>query len=299
MKQLGALYFLLCLLMFAACDADYVVVSLQSDPSLPPPRSTGGRSSMAQGPEGHGRFIGVVRIRNIDYFGDALVTDDGHVRLYVGGPHAHSGSLQVTRPDSSMQFVGTIDLRNGGVFGNGVILTEGCVPAASDCAGAVPAEINVARITREMRGEIRSMGSDADEIWSLDLAQWDNYYARPAAIASMAGQYEELITELSQQTRTLIRIDERGQLSFQDAQAGCTGRGTLAPRSNGQFSVYDVELHIEACDALHASLNGDLEGMAAESASSVWSYDSFLRIWLTTRDETGSPVAVTLLASRW
>src|SRR5687768_15384906 len=157
MQPRGTLFVLLCALLFSACDPDYVFLSVQSDPSLPP-SSNAIQSSRAGEAEGHGRFIGIVRIRNIDYFGDALVTDDGRMRLYVGGPYATSDSLQVTRAHGAMQFVGTIDLRNGAMFGSGVILVEGC-GSGPDCSTPISAELNIAPIKTEMRGEIRLLGS--------------------------------------------------------------------------------------------------------------------------------------------
>ena len=293
MQQRGTLFVLLCALLFSACDPDYVFLSVQSDPSLPP------SATEARDPEGHGRFIGLVRIGNIDYFGDALVAEDGRMRLYVGGPYATSDLLQVTRAHSAMQFVGTIDMRNGGTFGSGVILGEGCGPD-TDCSTPISAELNIAPIKTELRGEIRLLGPrEPDAIWSVEMSKWDNYYTRAAAIPSLAGQYEELISELSERTRTLIRIDENGQLSFEDAQTGCSGRGTMTPHSNGAFNVYDVEIHVEACDSHQAFMNGDWEGLAAESASSVGNSDSLLRIWLSTHAGTGTLAAVTLLARRW
>ena len=297
MQQRGTPFVLLCALFLAACDADYVIVSVQSDPALPP-SAIGARGVLAPDSQGHGRFIGVVRIGNIDYFGDALVAEDGRVRLYVGGPYATSDLLQVTRASGAMQFVGTIDLRNGGMFGSGVVLEEGC-GSGPDCSTPISAELNIAPIKTQMRGEIRLLGPRESEIWSVDMTKWDNYYAREAAISSMAGQYEELISELSERTRTLIRIDESGKLSFEDAQTGCSGRGTMTPHSSGEFNVYDVEIHVEACDSLQAFTNGDWVGLAAESASSVSNSDSLLRIWLSTHAEIGTPAAVTLLARRW
>ena len=129
--------------------------------------------------------------------------------------------------------------------------------------------------------------------------KWDNYYTRAAAIPSMAGQYEELISELSERTRTLIRIDDNGRLIFEDPQTGCSGRGTMAPHSSGAFNVYDVEIHVEGCGSLQAFMNGDWEGLAAESASSVWNSDSLLRVWLSAHTSRANPGAMTLLARRW
>src|SRR5688572_13848448 len=168
MQQRGTLFVLLCAVLFSACDPDYVFLSVQSNPSLPP-STTEARGELAHEGEGHGRFIGVVRIGNIDYFGDALVAEDGRMRLYVGGPYATSDLLQVTRAQGAMQFVGTVDMRNGGAFGSGVILGEGCA-SGGDCSTPVSAELNIAPIKTEMRGEIRLLGArEPGEILSIDM----------------------------------------------------------------------------------------------------------------------------------
>ena len=56
----------------------------------------------------HGRFVGKVTIGETAYFGDALLTVDGAIRLYVGGPYAPSGVIQGRTPEGSAQVVGTV-----------------------------------------------------------------------------------------------------------------------------------------------------------------------------------------------
>jgi len=51
--------------------------------SLP---STPASAPSAQAWGGH--FIGTVTIGDVDYYGDALLTSDGAIRVYVGGPYA-------------------------------------------------------------------------------------------------------------------------------------------------------------------------------------------------------------------
>jgi hypothetical protein len=43
----------------------------------------------------HGRFIGSVKVCAEERFGDALLTVDGVLRLYVGGASASDGTLQL------------------------------------------------------------------------------------------------------------------------------------------------------------------------------------------------------------
>jgi len=70
----------------------------QSAP-MPPPES---------GDAWQGRYVGTVTIGDIQYFGDAMITADGLIRLYVGGPYNDNGVLPVTVPASSAQLVGTL-----------------------------------------------------------------------------------------------------------------------------------------------------------------------------------------------
>ena len=73
-----------------------------------------------------GHYVGAVRIADVTYFGDAVVTADGAVRLYIGGPYDDGGELQVARPESSEQFVGKIQMSAGQWSGSGVIIGQEC-----------------------------------------------------------------------------------------------------------------------------------------------------------------------------
>lgn len=70
--------------MLSGCDGGASVRFLTDPGSGSPVSSPADQSADWNGPEGHGRFIGVVRIEDIDYFGDAILTEDGQLRLYVG-----------------------------------------------------------------------------------------------------------------------------------------------------------------------------------------------------------------------
>ena len=150
-------------------------------------------------------------------------------------------------------------------------------------------------MVEKLTGEIRVSANQAEETWRLELSAWVNWYALPARLGSLAALWDEVLAEFAGVDDTVVRIDTMGRMFFQSAHSGCTGNGTLTPHLDGKVSVYDVSLTIEGCNAVHASLNGDFEGLASTSASSVWNYDDVLRIWLSTRE--GTPrVAITMLA---
>ena len=66
-------------------------------------------------------------IGNQQLFGDAIITVDGAVRLYVGGPYDDGGELQLTPATGSAQFVGHLET-SGADSGSatGLVLGQGC-----------------------------------------------------------------------------------------------------------------------------------------------------------------------------
>src|ERR1035438_1665192 len=62
----------------------------QSAP-VPPPMVT-----PESGDAWQGRYVGTVTIGDVRYFGDAILTADGLIRLYVGGPGGNDGTIQMT-----------------------------------------------------------------------------------------------------------------------------------------------------------------------------------------------------------
>ena len=273
-----------------------------SSTAPPSAGSSGAQSSMGSLPPQpeqawQGRFVGSVTIGNVDYYGDALLTGDGAVRLYVGGPYASDGTLQLTRPDSSVQFVGKVDGHGNQASGSGVIIGQLCaVPVPGRFCGETAAgDLNVAVDSGKIQGDIHVMTKAGVEIWSLALGSWDNYYTLPARPEFIAGQYQEGLAEFALDGDTIMSVDRAGQLSFQSVHSGCMGNGTMAPRSDGKFNVYDVILTIENCSAQYAYLNGVFEGLATTTPSSYWDYDSLLRTWLSKKDGSASQAAVTML----
>jgi len=247
----------------------------------------------------HGRYVGTVTIEDQDYFGDALLSVDGDLRLYVGGPYSPSGALQMTRPDGSAQFVGKVASGRNQAIGSGIIIGERCASPHSVrfCSETASADISLAADVDNLHGEIRVVTGDGNESWSLDLGAWRNYYVLDAKPEYLAGQYEEAVAEFSLEGDTVMTVNRAGQLFFQSAHSGCTGNGTLATHANGAFNVYDVTLDLENCSPPHVHLNGTFEGFATETPSSYWNYDFLLRIWLSTPDGAPSRAAVTMLGN--
>jgi len=247
----------------------------------------------------HGHFIGTVTIGDRARYGDALLTVDGLIRLYIGGPYVSDGTVDQSKPESSAQFTGSIEVDGDQATGSGVIIGQGCaVPdTAGFCGETAFAEVRIAFAgpgleSGEIAGEIQVRTNDGDETWSLELTSWSNFYTLPATLGSVAGQYQEELAEFAQDD-VLINVDSGGQLFFQSAHSGCTGNGSVAPHLDGEFNVYDVTLTIDGCDATYAHLIGEYDGLATQSPGAYWDYDSWLRIWLSTRDGTPSQAGVT------
>ena len=95
-------------------------------PSESPPSAMPPTVPPARGMSRHGRFVGKVTIGETAYFGDALLTVDGAIRLYVGGPYAPSGVIQGRTPEGSAQVVGTVEVHGDQVSGTGVVIGQGC-----------------------------------------------------------------------------------------------------------------------------------------------------------------------------
>jgi hypothetical protein len=245
-----------------------------------------------------GHYVGSVTIAGVAYFGDAVVTQDGAIRLYVGGPYDDNGALQIVRPESSEQFVGTIQMHDGQWSGSGVIIGQQCAinPANSFCAQPAPAEFSAnatlvsgEAITASLQGKIQLVTSGATETWSLNLGLWGDDGPLPS------GQYKELIAEFASSSDVVVSLDGSGKLFFQSSGSGCVGNGTLALHPTGPADIYDVTLSMESCSGAYAYLNGTYGGLALATPSSVWDYDSLVRIWLSKESGEGSPAAITML----
>ena len=281
--------------------------SAQAPPSSGPtaaqmPQATG--SSSGQPPVASpsravdGWYVGTARIGSTDYYGEALVTVDGLIRLYVGGPYASDGTLQDSKPATSELFAGTLDMHGAQASGSGVIIGLGCGGAAQTsplCAAGATGAIHVVVSAGKMQGEVQVDGGDAAATWTLDLGWWPYYYTLPGAPQSVAGQYHEKVAEFANED-TVINVDSNGKLFFQSPHSGCVGNGTLTPHLDGRFGVYDVSLIIGNCAAPYSYLNGPLDGLATTSPSNYWDYDSDLLMWVSSPSGAARPVGLRFLA---
>jgi hypothetical protein len=253
-----------------------------------------------------GRYIGTVTIGGQQLFGDAIVTVDGAVRLYVGGLYDAGGELQFTRPaGGSAQFVGHVASSSGGSgSASGLVIGQGCTDpqVVHLCSGVATGEMTFTisavsgwAVDATLSGAVHVATSAGEETWLLDLGRWGNYYLMSASPGDMSGQYREELAEFATGDDTVLSISG-SQLQFQSANSGCTGNGTLTPHLDGAFFVFDVTLDIGNCNATYARFNGRFEGLASATAGNVWDYDTVLRMWLSKPDGTEPQVALTMLA---
>jgi hypothetical protein len=259
-------------------------------------------------PTSHGRYVGTVTVGGQQLFGDALITVDGAVRLYVGGPYDNGGELQLTRPAAgSAQFVGHLETAtNASGSATGLVIGQGCTDpqVVRFCSEAANGEmtftvspVSGAAIDAKLSGVLHVATSGGEETWLLDLGNWANWYLLSAS-GDNPGQflYREELAEFAADDDTVITFSG-SQLQFQSAHSGCTGNGSIMTHGDGAFFVFDVVLDIGNCNATYARFNGRFEGLASSTASSVWDYDDQFRMWLSKPNGTEPPVALTMLST--
>lgn len=253
-------------------------------------------------------YVGTVTIKDIQYFGDAMLTADGLIRLYVGGPTDNAGGIPGTLHASSAQLVGTLRGQTNQISGDGLVFGQEC--AASDpirfCAEIGHASISIALGSVDtfanIQGNILVTTSAGTETWSLNMNSFSNYYVDlPATPGGLAGNYQEELADFALSGDTTISIDAEGVLSFQSASSGCTGSGQVRPHLNGAVNVYDVSLTISGCNAPYNYLNSTFDGLATSSPSDEWDYDSNLRMWLSQPNPnvSGSPLPALTTWAPW
>ena len=250
--------------------------------------------------QAQGHFVGVVTIGNTDYYGDALLTADGSLRLYVGGPYADDGAHQVAKPKASEQFVGNVAIAGLGVRGSGVIIGQECATASAVgpfCGKNTLGNIQLTVTAEGLHGEIQIDGG-ASASWELKLANWNNFYVVPATGAAIAGQYQEELAEFTSAGDTIITVGPAGSLSLHSTRSGCIGTGTLAPHLDGKFNVYDASFSLHGCMAPYSYLNGAYAGLATTTPGNYWDYDSWLLIWASSTDAAAANTAITMLADQ-
>ena len=209
---------------------------------VPPTQSPSASQDVRQG-----RYVGTVNIGGVDYYGDALITADGLVRLYVGGPYASDGTVQPSIPSASVQLVGTMAPTTD-PDGADLIFGQGCsapVDPLHFCSATAHAKHNVAIVSGNIHGEILVTNPDT-ETWTLELSPWANYYELQATHGALAGHYKEELADFAQDGNTIISIDAHGNLTFQSAGSGCTGTGrwTVQLMSMTSLLPFQVASHL-------------------------------------------------------
>ena len=129
-----------------------------------------------------GHFVGTVRVADQALFGDAYLTTDGSVRLYIGGPYQNGGALQMTVPARSEQLVGNLNVSQDRARGAGVIMGQQCAAAAHSrfCGAPVSADISMSLVpgivagvsVKSIEGQIQVATSSGSETWLLQLDPW-------------------------------------------------------------------------------------------------------------------------------
>jgi len=258
---------------------------------------SGTRDMRPPSPHTHGRYIGTVKIGDNTYFGDALITVDGAVRLFVGAPGAYDGALQMSKPSVSEQFVGTVTVQGTAASGTGVVMGQYCagvqVPGPY-CGSNAPGEIHLSIGSADLQGDVQVAATGAPA-WSLHLGYWPNYYELPAGLGAV--QLRVDIAEFSANGDTIINVDGNGSLFFQSVSSGCVGNGLMRPHLDGRYGVWDISLTLANCKPPYTHLNGEYAGLTADSAGNYWDYDEETRIWLSSTTAGPTAPALTMLAT--
>jgi len=312
-------WLLVCLLCggaVAGCDGHPRVVPPPEDPE--PSFSTEATRAV------HGHYRGTVIIGDDQiYHAEAILTIDGTMRLYVGGPTDHGAAIQagaglfslddILDPDDSAMFVGDLETDGNTVFGTGLVIGQTCVAPDTNrfCDDAALAVISMTASGSALEGELRLVTTDGVETWLLNLGIHSAYYAAGesggagaadgvgdgVAYVGPAGTFEEKLAQFADADDVIVAIDDSGRIFFQSPASGCVGNGALTPHLNGQYYVFDVELLIESCDSNHAFLNGEFDGLATVTQDGYWDYDRWLLILLSTADGSAGPQAAVTMVS--
>jgi hypothetical protein len=249
----------------------------------------------------HGRFVGTATIRGEKYFGDAIVTTDGRTRVYIGGPYADDGTIQLASPEGSINFFSPARSPSGAAL-PGVVIGRPLLvcgdpgsPSHRWCGRGSSASISLERNEGGQTGAIHGEITGHGESWRLDLTPWSSNYRIPARLSDLAGLYTEEVAPFGG-AGMVLNIDQNGHAFFQASLNYCTGNGTFAPHGDGRFNVFAVRMTISSCDFPYFQYDGEYRGLATLSPGDYWGYDTNLRIWLA--DPSPPWHAVTLWGRR-
>jgi hypothetical protein len=245
----------------------------------------------------HGRYVGVVEIDGVNYFGDAIFAADGETHIYIGGRYESTGAIQLDSAEGSIDFVSPFGAPSGNPVSGGIIGREGedCGPSGSPssrwCGRASSADIIVERAGINADSEIRGHIAADGETWTFEFESWSNYYSQPARLGELAGQYDELVAPFARGGMVLT-IDRNGSAFFQAPTYHCTGTGLFVPHGDRDVNVFTVEMTISNCDYPYSQYNGEYRGLATMSPSDYWAYDMNVRIWLASSSPDWSAVTM-------
>jgi hypothetical protein len=283
--------------------------------------SSGGQFPVADSPvaaaaprfaeDGHGHFLGEITAAGSTYYAEALITVDGEMRVYIGGPanalaEWRSGAgppEDFFHPRESMLFVGAIDsVDRASASGTGTVIGQICDGASARFCGepaTADVSLNIALddSRRILTGDLGVMAGSGEERWTIDLGNHSIHYSNgPGTALPGGGVFEERLAPFAQGEQMLLDMAPGGLLSFSSVVSGCTGDGTLLPHLDGQYDVYDVRLRIRSCNAQFAYLNSEFEGLATSAQSGSWDYDYWLVFFLAAPNGAPPRPAVTLRA---
>lgn len=253
-----------------------------SPPSPIPPPATKSRG---------GYFSGYV---NDYYYAEAIITEEGEVRIYIQSQDSSSA----TEP---IQFVGSLTLHDDGrADGTGVLIGERCLTPDTGrfCSGGVHAEVALDQLgNKVLQGSmtVYDATGDGHENWTISMS-WptDTYESRKAEPGGERGTYWEALADFAHAGDVVHSIDSAGLWFFQSAHTGCTGNGRLMPHADGERNVYDVELIIDGCDADYAYLNRTLTGLATRSFDDWGWWGDWLVFFLSSPADEQQPIALTM-----
>lgn len=245
-------------------------------------------------PQG-GYFIGEVLTDTAAAYAEALMTEDGEIRLYMSplgaGVLAH-------------QFIGSTQLKSA--LTEGELRAEGCAAPDPSCF-ATGAYLEVKSLCLgELVGTIYvdpwggGQATTPGGALNFFLQAPNTSYGSPATADNVAGSYAERLA-FGPVGDVVISVDSSGAAFFQSASTGCVGNGSLAPHLDGEFNVYDVEMTIASCGADFANLNGNFSGLATRAEGDAFPAGDGLVLWLSTPDTLfglGTDPAVTMWAER-
>jgi hypothetical protein len=239
-----------------------------------------------------GYFTGEIATETSIAYAEALLTEDGEMRLHMDS--LGDGIL-------AQQVIGSTQLNSS--LSEGELRAEGCSASDPSCI-ATGAYIQLHSLCGgELVGTIYIDHWWGDQVTtpngSLNFTlQWPTTtYRSPATLEYAAGTYAEKLA-FATAGGAVISVDSTGNAFFQSASTSCVGNGSLNPHLDGAFNVYDVEMTIANCAADFAYLNATLSGLATRS---IGDWGDWLVLWLSTPDTltgSGTNPAITMWGER-